>query len=83
LRRAVKEIVEALEKDSSITESAKAETLQQFEYVAQAAATSPAERRLSIVKSVVQTVGTTMAAATQAHTVWETWLPTIRAFFGI
>ena len=82
-KRAVKEIVESIERDGSLTEAAKAGALEFFDYLAEAAASAPPIRKLSIIRRVLVGIGETFEDASDAHAVWDRRGPIVRRFFGL
>jgi hypothetical protein len=80
---AVKQIVESVQRDESLTQSAKAAVLEHVEYLAEAAASPPPNRKLSVITRVVGGIGEATGAASDARGVWNTWSPTVRRFFSL
>ncbi|HHT9123355.1 MAG TPA: hypothetical protein ACFYEF_10855 [Candidatus Wunengus sp. YC63] len=81
---AIKQITEAVSKSSDLVATNKSMVLEQLEELSEQALL-PAENRSKpgILKAIISTLATTLAAAGGLAEVWSTWGPAIQKFFGL
>lgn len=68
---------------SALSENEKGEVLQQVEVLGEQAAKSPAERKPAIVKGAMAFLEKALSVGANLATLWGTWGPAIRTYFGI
>jgi hypothetical protein len=81
-KTAIHELVGAIRADDQLTEAARAEALEQLEYIAAAASQPPATRRNSIVNAVLEKIPLVLTAADASVKAWETYGPHVIHFLG-
>ena len=83
LRTALKSIAEAIVKDREIGPEAKAELLENVEFLSESALQQPEERKTGLITRVLDGLSDGLAAATAAGQVWLTWAPIVGRYFGM
>src|SRR2546425_4993238 len=82
LKVVVANLVEAVVADEELSAVAKKDTLENIDYLSEAAATPVSMRKLPVVKAVVASTAAILAASSHAATVWEAARPVLQQFFG-
>jgi hypothetical protein len=80
---ALKNLTEAVARNSDITSAQRSELLEQLEELGRQATLPPEKRtKPSVIKAIISSVAGTLGAAGALAEVWSTWGPAIRTFFG-
>jgi hypothetical protein len=79
---AMEELLAAIQSDEGLTGSAKADALEQLEYLAEAASEPVAKRRASVLDAVLARVPLVLAAGEASAKAWNTFGPEVTRFLG-
>ena len=81
-KRAMEELLVAIQGDEVLSGSAKADALKQLEYIAEAASQPVAKRRASVLDAVLARVPLVLAAGEASAKAWSTFGPEVTRFLG-
>jgi hypothetical protein len=80
---AIRELSEAIQRSSAIKDHQKQEALQVIAEIAKQAETKPEARSSGIVRALIVGFPLVIGVAADVTTLWDKYVPLIRAFFGI
>jgi len=83
LADSLNELIQAAEKDQSLTEDQKQEFAENIELIAEEAEREPHERRVSRVKATLKYVPSIINTSAALVTLWDQYIPVIVSYFGI
>lgn len=81
-KRALQELLGAIENDADLSSSARFDAMEQLEYVAEAASQPAANRRGSVLDAVLAKIPLVLAAGEASAKAWSTFGPEVIRFFG-
>jgi hypothetical protein len=81
-RSAAERLIAALKDDASLAEESRAQLLGNIDYLSEEASAPLDHRRPDVIKTVLERIPQLLGAADAAKQAWDTWGPTIQAFFS-